>query len=668
MKKLIALILILVITSFIVVSKDSQSKGILFALNENHRFIDAIYVEKPDKNAEKYKWQYIKERLFDGATENVYHIKGPILIALQGASQQDSIVVNEIIQELRTIIPSKTINYFETFTGTTIDVLEMGKFNAQYKGISADVLMGSTIIMDFDHDPNKSTIIHSQGTVNVLLPKNIGNISSTRLFRISTEKEKTYPHSILFDFDRELSKNELMKYIQYEFLRSLCFINDNDWLTNSLDEKDNFETIFCNTLHNPENSKFTEEDKFLLQKLYSDDFIDQFKTYMYANYPWRYASSFINKKEHEFKVFGIIVSIGTLVFILIFSFFQNKKYKYTYLNYLFPIFFIFIHFINLYNIYVYLTSFNSITSWFPSMVSAFFISIFAALLTSIFIMGLEKIILKENKHFSYKLVLKVMFTFVSFLIPVILFFIFESDTEGFLEFFSPYLFFSAGLSLARGILIYLNHFSESLVKEKDLELSRLKEAKAEAEVKMLQSQINPHFLYNALNSIASLAHTDADKTEKMALSLSDLFRHSINRKGIKVNTLKDELHLVRNYLEIEQIRFGDRLVFSINVDPDLLAVEIPMFILQPLVENAIKHGVSKIEGQGKIDLQIVPKNNGFLISVQNNGPDFPEGLVSGHGLQTVYDLLRFSYGDKAEISWHNKPKKEITIYIDTVSK
>ena len=199
-------------------------------------------------------------------------------------------------------------------------------------------------------------------------------------------------------------------------------------------------------------------------------------------------------------------------------------------------------------------------------------------------------------------------------------------------------------------------------------MSRLKEAKAQAEVKMLQSQINPHFLYNALNSIASLAHTDANKTEKMALSLSDLFRHSINRKGEKVNTLEDEVSLVRNYLEIEQIRFGDRLKFSIDVEPDLLVVEIPMFILQPLVENAIKYGISKIEGQGKIVLKVSKKDNGILISVQDNGPDFPEGLVSGHGLQTVYDLLRFSYGDKAEISWHNQPKKEITIYIDTVSK
>ena len=199
-----------------------------------------------------------------------------------------------------------------------------------------------------------------------------------------------------------------------------------------------------------------------------------------------------------------------------------------------------------------------------------------------------------------------------------------------------------------------------------MELSRLKEAKAEAEVKVLQSQINPHFLYNALNSIASLAHTDADKTEKMALSLSDLFRHTINQKGKKVNTLKDELSLVRNYLEIEQIRFGDRLKFTIDVEDDLLAVEIPMFILQPLVENAIKHGVSKIEGHGEIVLKVNKKDNGILISVQDNGPDFPEGLVSGHGLQTVYDLLWLSYGDKASISWENQPEKKIIIHITDI--
>jgi two-component system, LytTR family, sensor kinase len=312
-----------------------------------------------------------------------------------------------------------------------------------------------------------------------------------------------------------------------------------------------------------------------------------------------------------------------------------------------------------------LTIFNTITSWVFSILFQLVLSILMAIVISFLLWGLEKISLKGNQNFSFQLMLKVIFTFISFTAPLTLILL-ASDRKGFLEFIFPYLIFSAGLAFGRGLLLYLNHFSESLVKEKDVELSRLKEAKAEAEVKMLQSQINPHFLYNALNSIASLAHTDADKTEKMALSLSDLFRHSINRKGKKVNTLGDELSLVRNYLEIEQIRFGDRLDFSIDVEPDLLALEIPMFILQPLVENAIKHGISKTEGKGEIVLKVNKKDKGILISVQDNGPDFPEGLVSGHGLQTVYNLLRFSYGDKAEISWRNHPKKEITIFIDTL--
>ncbi len=88
--------------------------------------------------------------------------------------------------------------------------------------------------------------------------------------------------------------------------------------------------------------------------------------------------------------------------------------------------------------------------------------------------------------------------------------------------------------------------------------------------------------------------------------------------------------------------------------------------MQPLVENAIKHGISKIEGHGKILLIVSKKDNGILISVQDNGPNFPEGLVSGHGLQTVYDLLKFSYAEKAEMSWHNEPQKEIIIRINAI--
>jgi two-component system, LytTR family, sensor kinase len=666
MKKLIALILILVITSFVVVSKNDTSLNINIANDKS-------------KNPNQYNknWEYVKDRLFDGETEKVYKREGPILISLKYASKQDSLIVNEIIRELRTVIPNKTVDYFNNFTGVSFEIALSNGYNKKYKDISLWDLSRSTTELGFYKSSGVDNRLESEKRIWYLmppkvdsernidyrLPNEIGTI--TRGIFDSKSENNYSPISISFDINKEITYNERKTYIQYELLRSLCYIVDAKLFPVAY-VKENVNSIFKSARHNPENSKFTDSDKFLLEKLYSDDFIEQFETYMYANYPWRYASSFTNKKMHEFKVSGIILVLGILVLILMLGYFQNRKFKYDYLNYLFPIFIILMFFISFSNFYNLMTDFRIFVNWWNALFSLLIIPSLVAPLISLVLWGLEKISFKKNENFSYQLILKVIFTFVSFLVLILIWLIDASDRKGILEFLFPYIFFSAGLAIGRGLLIYLNHFSASLVKEKDLELSRLQEAKAEAEVKVLQSQINPHFLYNALNSIASLAHTDADKTEKMALSLSDLFRHSINRKGAKVNTLGDELSLVQNYLEIEQIRFGDRLEFSIDADADLLIVEIPMFILQPLVENAIKHGISKIEEHGKIVLKISRKDDGILISIQDNGPDFPEGLVSGHGLQTVYDLLKLTYGEKAEISWHNEPQKEIMIHINAI--
>ena len=662
MKKLVALILILVISSFVVVSRKDTSLEMKIA-SENKNNTNPIYL----------KWEYIKKQIADGKIdlEIDYSQKyqEPILLDLKNATSKDSLAVIAFVKDLKKIFPLKKVGYFSDFVGTDFETYKRTKKAIKPIKKSFDVVMSYSIQLSFD-SKLQYTGSNSRTTYDIVgmypfvgkLRENVWNMynnSTVIVFgfkdAVAVENRKGFIAAEFFKMYWKIYyKNFLGDETKYPNLRQDEEVDAKHW------EKNPSSTIEKN------NIGFIEDDTFLINKLFATDFEEQFETYMYANYPWRYASSFINKKVHGFKVWGIVIGLGVLVFVLMFSFFQDKKYKYSYLNYFIPTFLIVIHFLNLYNIVLYLTNFEVITSWFPSIVFEVVISICAAALISLFLWGIEKTILKKNEQFSYQLLLKVIFTFVSFLVPVVLFFIAQSDAKGILEFFFPYLFFSAGLAFGRGLLLYLNHFSESLVKEKDLELSRLKEAKAEAEVKMLQSQINPHFLYNALNSIASLAHTDADKTEKMALSLSDLFRHSINRKGEKVNTLGDELSLVRNYLEIEQIRFGDRLDFSIDVEPDLLAVEIPMFILQPLVENAIKHGISKTEGKGEIVLKVNKKDKGILISVQDNGPDFPEGLVSGHGLQTVYNLLRFSYGDKAEISWRNHPKKEITIFIDTL--
>ncbi len=260
--------------------------------------------------------------------------------------------------------------------------------------------------------------------------------------------------------------------------------------------------------------------------------------------------------------------------------------------------------------------------------------------------------------------------FLPFICTVLLFVIVISHKGSSVNIQGDYLtlskifLFLMAIASIRALISFFIFKERNLIIENEIKLSNLRELKTKAELKSLQSQINPHFLYNALNSIASLTHTNAEKTEKMALSLSDLFKYTINRKGKKTSIVNDELEMVRSYLEIEQTRFGDRLEFTIHAEDDVLKEEIPMFLLQPLVENAVKHGVSKIEEKGVIKLNIIKTDKGLEIEVKDNGPDFPEGLVSGHGLQTVYDLLRLSYGDKAALKWQNTPQKSICILID----
>ena len=251
----------------------------------------------------------------------------------------------------------------------------------------------------------------------------------------------------------------------------------------------------------------------------------------------------------------------------------------------------------------------------------------------------------------------VFLLFVNFIMTTII-----SDQQDYFALSKMFLFLMTIASL-RALVGYFIFKERNLIIENETKLANLRELKAKAELKSLQSQINPHFLYNSLNSIASLAPIDAQKTQKMAHSLSDLFKYSINRKDKKTSTVHDEVEMVKTYLDIEKIRFGDRLQFTVAVDTELENREIPLFLIQPLVENAVKHGISKNEGVGTIDLKITKEQNEIRISVSDNGPDFPEGLLSGHGLQTVFDLLRLTYGDKASLNWTNTPKKMIIIAI-----
>jgi two-component system LytT family sensor kinase len=202
------------------------------------------------------------------------------------------------------------------------------------------------------------------------------------------------------------------------------------------------------------------------------------------------------------------------------------------------------------------------------------------------------------------------------------------------------------------------------ISEQEYQLLHLEQLKTRAELEALQAKINPHFLHNALNSIASLVHDEPDRAERMVVLLSKLFRYTTGMKNRYFNTVADELEMVRTYLDVEQVRFGDRLTYRIDLqNPALNEVQIPQFLLQPLVENAIKHGISKVAGPGAIILRITEEDGWLSCRIHDNGPVFPEELVAGYGLQSIQDKLKLLYGNDARLIVESKPRKEVVVQI-----
>ena len=226
---------------------------------------------------------------------------------------------------------------------------------------------------------------------------------------------------------------------------------------------------------------------------------------------------------------------------------------------------------------------------------------------------------------------------------------------------------SSIITLIIGTLILLYQLQKintaALLKSKEIDLVKLSQLKTAAELQALQAKINPHFLYNALNSIASLVHEDADKAEGMTLKLSKLFRYSVNTMEENFSTIKDELEILDAYLAIEKVRFENRINFKIEVSDLLLSQQIPRFLLQPLVENALKHGLKDSIENGQLSVKIEQIKNQVVVFIYDNGIPFPEELIAGYGLQSTFDKLQLLYKEDYEIQINNTPEKHIKISI-----
>jgi two-component system LytT family sensor kinase len=184
-------------------------------------------------------------------------------------------------------------------------------------------------------------------------------------------------------------------------------------------------------------------------------------------------------------------------------------------------------------------------------------------------------------------------------------------------------------------------------------VARQSEELSKAQLAALRRQMEPHFMFNALNSIAGLIRDRrSDEAVSMIVGLSEFLRRASADTHRPQVTLAEEVEYLQRYVDIQKVRFGERLRISMEVPPELLNAQVPGLLLQPLVENAIKHGLAKRVSGGTIRVAGERKDGSLYLSVYNDGPSFPEDWQtqsSGVGLANLRTRLRILHGDKAEL-------------------
>ena len=188
-------------------------------------------------------------------------------------------------------------------------------------------------------------------------------------------------------------------------------------------------------------------------------------------------------------------------------------------------------------------------------------------------------------------------------------------------------------------------------------------AQSKAEVQALKARIRPHFLFNSMNTIASLISFKPVEAEKAIEDLADLFRASLREQNI--HTLKDEIEITRSYLDIEKLRLGDRLQISWDIDNSQIDEEIPALSLQPLAENAIYHGIEPLPDGGTIQISAKRQGDSLIIAVSNPSPDEKAAHTSGNQMaqENIRQRLKLVYGNRAGFNI-NATKQNYTVTLE----
>ncbi len=218
---------------------------------------------------------------------------------------------------------------------------------------------------------------------------------------------------------------------------------------------------------------------------------------------------------------------------------------------------------------------------------------------------------------------------------------------------------SEDMSLLRSLASVFAYMLENIRlqrrrQEQDQVARDLRLQTSRSELKALRAQINPHFLFNALNAIASLIHTDPTRADAAVEQLAEVFRYTLRRSEQEWAPLDQELAFARAYLDVEQARFGHRLTYTITATPAVAHAQVPSMLLHTLVENGVKHGISQVRGAGRIDVDARSDGDVLVIDVRDNGPG-PHNVPNrstgeSFGLRSVRDRLRGHFGERATLS------------------
>lgn len=573
------------------------------------------------KEMEQTAWNSIRTKFLGNAKRPIIY-SGDISIKLTGeVTSVDSICMNELIDSLKIIIPDRKISL---------------------------TIKNSNLVFDFSNNPSQK--------------KGFSAIT------ISNDIQFT---EISMSFALDVSQEVRKKVLYFYLFRSLVHFSQSE--TGRTEIKG---CVFNEK--NPEDITYSRFDSFILSKLYAKDFKEQFRNNFVRQNSYRNYLITMYHRELEtiFLLLGMIITAILLSIAIVKGLFKSHHWNWLEFNKQ-GVFLVLTG-----CIYVFCISLSDLhfNRWdLETVLNLFYKSLIAVNL----IFFVEKSILKSRKLGGSKIIINFTTTLIILIIvaypfhqsPIIIgsypFYQspltfnnikIEQDIFSLIQLRYNLLFpYILIIALARIFFIFLNDKYSSIIYKKDVELAQINELHKQAELQSLQAKINPHFLYNALNSIAGLATTDALKTEQMALSLSDFFKYAINREQKQFNPLSEELNAILTYLEIEKVRFGDRLNFEVDCPAELQNVQIPQLLIQPLVENAIKHGLSKITGNGMIKISVSKEEHQLRIRIFDNGPAFSDGPLTGYGIQNTQERINLIYGAKASVNWYNGSEKHIEL-------